>query len=175
MAACADSTARYHISVGMNCFIPTSFITVVRRFHESGEFVSSFEMGISTQRATINMHGIEKQMDAVLSRMGKKAEERIWQWRWDSDPTHFVGWHRENPVRYCYSLDAAGRPSGPMLAAFAVATPSTASRQGGPPRPASLTVYPDGQHIIDHILTSALIVERKRLTPVTVSMNNIFN
>lgn len=30
-------------------------------------------MGISTQRATVNMYGVEKFVDAVLSRDGKKT------------------------------------------------------------------------------------------------------
>lgn len=43
MVAYADSTVRYHVTVCMNCFIPPSFITLIRREHERGEFVSSFE------------------------------------------------------------------------------------------------------------------------------------
>ncbi|KAI8972868.1 hypothetical protein BD414DRAFT_499630 [Trametes punicea] len=31
-------------------------------------------MGISTQRATVNVHGSEKFMDAVVSRTGKKTD-----------------------------------------------------------------------------------------------------
>lgn len=43
MVAYADSAVHYHVTVCMNCFIPSSFITVIRREHEKGEFVSSFE------------------------------------------------------------------------------------------------------------------------------------
>ena len=35
--------AQYHISVHMNCFCPSSFVTVVRRGKIDGEFVGSFE------------------------------------------------------------------------------------------------------------------------------------
>ncbi|KAI0353891.1 hypothetical protein OH77DRAFT_1522129 [Trametes cingulata] len=173
MVAYADSAVHYHISVSMNCFIPSSFITVVRRMHDQGDFVSSFEMGISTQRATVNMHGTEKYMDSVLLRTGKPSDGRIWQWKWDEEPGSTIGWHRESPVRYCYVLDKAGRPSGPMVAAFVVCSPS--SNHEGKPQPASLKIFPDGQHIIDHILTSVLVVERKRLTPSPMTMSPIFN
>ncbi len=43
MVAYADSTVHYHVTVCMNCFIPSSFITIIRREHEKGDFVSSFE------------------------------------------------------------------------------------------------------------------------------------
>ncbi|KAI0659915.1 hypothetical protein C8Q70DRAFT_102798 [Cubamyces menziesii] len=174
MVAYHKNAAEYHVAVYMNCFMPSSFVTVIRRAHEDGEVVSSFEMGISTQRATVNMHGTEKFVDAVLSRTGKKTDDRIWQWKWDEDPNHMIGWHREAPVRYCYILDSAGRPSGPMIAAFVVCSSTSNVRQASP-QPASITIYPAGQHIMDHILTSALLVERKRLTPSPMTMNPIFN
>ncbi|KAH9848738.1 hypothetical protein C2E23DRAFT_862395 [Lenzites betulinus] len=181
MVAYADRAVQYHIMICMNCFIPSSFITVIRRVHEKGEFVSSFEMGISTQKATVNMYGMENAMDAVLSRTGKKSDDRIWQWRWDDKPGCILGWHRETPVRYvglsacaCYGLDAAGRPVGPVLAAFVVSAPTSNAHKDAP-QPASLKVSPDGLHVLDHIVTSALVVERKRLTPSPMSMNSIFN
>ncbi|KAJ8486928.1 hypothetical protein ONZ51_g4514 [Trametes cubensis] len=74
MVAYHKNAAEYHVAVYMNCFMPSSFVTVIRRAHEDGEVVSSFEMGISTQRATVNMHGTEKFVDAVLSRTGKKTD-----------------------------------------------------------------------------------------------------
>ncbi|KAI0628640.1 hypothetical protein C8Q77DRAFT_1076679 [Trametes polyzona] len=170
----ADSTAHYHVTVCMNCFIPSSFITVVRRQHERGEFVSSFEMGISTQRATVNVRGMEKPLDTILSRTGRKSDDRIWQWRWDDEPGHILGWHRDTPVRYCYALDKAGSPIGPIVAAFVVSPPAAEVREGPPHRP-TLKIFPDGVHIMDHIVTSALVVERKRLTPSPMAMNSIFN
>ncbi|KAI0693532.1 hypothetical protein C8T65DRAFT_667952 [Cerioporus squamosus] len=94
------TSAQYHISVHMNCFCPSSFVTVIRRGTVDGEFVGSFEMGISTQRATVNMYGVEKFVDAVLSRDGKKTADRIWQWKWGDMPQHSICWHRESPVRY---------------------------------------------------------------------------
>ncbi|KAL6302443.1 hypothetical protein BKA93DRAFT_393865 [Sparassis latifolia] len=46
----------YHVSVQMNCFIPSSYITTVRRGNsEDGEMVGSFEMGISQKRSTVTI------------------------------------------------------------------------------------------------------------------------
>ncbi|KAI0667228.1 hypothetical protein C8Q78DRAFT_1082357 [Trametes maxima] len=175
MVAFSGSSAQYHITVFMNCFIPSSYITVVRREHAKGEFVSSFEMGISTQRATVNMHGAEKFLDAVLSRTGKRADGRIWRWKWDDEPGHSIGWHGESPYRYCYHLDSTGSPvAGGSIAGFAVC-PGVG--RDGTPRPPKLKIEAEGEHLMDHIFTSALIVERKRLTPsgAPMAINSIFN
>ncbi|KAI0330706.1 hypothetical protein GY45DRAFT_1250192 [Cubamyces sp. BRFM 1775] len=61
-----------------------------------------------------------------------------------------------------------------MIAAFVVCSSTSNVRQAAP-QPASITIYPAGQHIMDHILTSALLVERKRLTPSPMTLNPIFN
>ncbi|KAI0641393.1 hypothetical protein C8Q79DRAFT_308048 [Trametes meyenii] len=187
MVAFSGSSAQYHITVFMNCFIPSSYITVIRREHAKGEFVSSFEMGISTQRATVNMHGNEKFLDAVLTRTGKRADVshcththgRIWQWKWDDEPGHCIGWHGESPYRFslaqCYHLDSEGCPTaGGSIAGFAVC-PGVG--RDGTPRPPKLKIEAEGLHIIDHVFTSALIVERKRLTPsgTPMAINSIFN
>ncbi|KAI0754122.1 hypothetical protein C8Q80DRAFT_346881 [Daedaleopsis nitida] len=178
MVVCAGSSTRvqYHISVHLNCFVPTSSVTVVRHASVDGEFVGSFEMGISTQRATANMCGVERPLDAVLVRAGKKVDERIWQWRWDDDPSRALCWHRESPVRYCYIMDGVGRPSGPMVAAFTCQSiGADSASEGAQPQPAVLKVYPHGLRLADHILVSALVVERKRLTPSVMGFNSIFN
>ncbi|RDX51673.1 hypothetical protein OH76DRAFT_262754 [Lentinus brumalis] len=166
--------AQYHISVHMNCFCPSSFVTVVRRGAADGELVGSFEMGISTQRATVNMYGVDKHLDTVLSREGKKAADRIWQWNWGDVPQHSICWHRESPVRYCYFMGTDGRPNGPMAAAFTCSS-SIVGPDGMSPQPASLKVYPHGLRALDHIVVSALLVERKRLTPSLMGFHSIFN
>ena len=38
-----SSRVQYHVSVHMNCFCPTSFITVVRRYLKDGALIGSFE------------------------------------------------------------------------------------------------------------------------------------
>ncbi|OJT11633.1 hypothetical protein TRAPUB_11861 [Trametes pubescens] len=176
MIAYADATVHYHISICMNCFVPSSFVTIIKRSHEKGEFVSSFEMGISTQRATVNMRGDEKFVDSVLTKTGpgRKANDRLWKWRWDSTLGHDIGWKGEKPVRNCYRLDSAGTPAGPILATFVLGA-SAAQHASGSPQPASLVIYPDGRQVVEHILTSVLVLERKRLTPTPTSVTPLFN
>lgn len=45
MTVHADTSSRvqYHISVHVNCFVPSSFITVVRRHRVDGELIGTFE------------------------------------------------------------------------------------------------------------------------------------
>lgn len=89
-----SSRMQYHISVHMNCFCPSSYITIVRRWQVDGKLIGSFEyapfgpcscyalfslfgtirMGISTQRAVANMYGTEKMLDSVLSMSGKRSD-----------------------------------------------------------------------------------------------------
>lgn len=66
-----------------------------------------------------------------------------------------------------------GRPSGPMVAAFTCSTSNAVT--GMSPQPSSLKVYPHGLRVIDHIVVSALLVERKRLTPSLMGFHSIFN
>ncbi|CAL1698874.1 unnamed protein product [Somion occarium] len=153
----------YHISTYMNCFIPSSYITVIRRGDsEAGDFVGQFEMGISVKKSTIMIGGKEKVTDAVLSKNQHKAV-RTWLWRWHNDENTHLSWTYDSPVKYCYRRAKPGSPEPPLLASY---TPPPLVPRDGRPSPApSLKVYPDGQPLFDHILVSALVIERKRLTP----------
>ncbi len=74
----------------------------------------------------------------------------------------------------CYRLDSAGTPAGPILATFVLGA-SAAQHASGSPQPASLVIYPDGRQVVEHILTSVLVLERKRLTPTPTSVTPLFN
>ncbi|KAI0918339.1 hypothetical protein AcV5_002348 [Taiwanofungus camphoratus] len=102
MVLCArgESTPDYYISVAMNCFIPSSYITTIQRGgSRDGELVGSFEMGISTRKNTVTVDGREKLMDLVLCHAGSKSN-RVWQWRWHNDDSLHLSWHSDSPVRY---------------------------------------------------------------------------
>ncbi|KAI0338049.1 hypothetical protein BDW22DRAFT_826830 [Trametopsis cervina] len=153
----------YHIFVRMNCFIPSSYITTIHRGDtEFGEEVGHFEMGVSIRKPTVVLGGVEKIIDSVLTRGGSRGA-RTWQWRFDHDPSKHLSWTFDSPIKYCYlgtrSLDGAT-----MLAAFT--PPPLNPRADGRPSPsATLKVFPDGHRVFDHIMLSALILERRRLTP----------
>ena len=107
-------------------------------------------------------------------------------------PQHSICWHRESPVRYvcpfllyahmniltntvhCYFMGEDGRPRGPMIAAFNCAF-SAGGAADTPSQAASLKVYPHGLRVLDHIVLSALVVERKRLTPSLMGFHSLFN
>ena len=74
----------------------------------------------------------------------------------------------------CYFMGEDGRPSGPMIAAFSCAF-SAGGAADTPSQAASLKVYPHGLRVLDHIVLSALVVERKRLTPSLMGFHSLFN
>ncbi|TFY75409.1 hypothetical protein EWM64_g8602 [Hericium alpestre] len=76
----SDTRPKYHISVILNCFMPASFITTVRRgASETGKVVGEIEMGDSMERATYTIGGMqEREPDTSYS--------------WDSWRFHNVHW-----------------------------------------------------------------------------------
>ncbi|KZT07049.1 uncharacterized protein LAESUDRAFT_725396 [Laetiporus sulphureus 93-53] len=148
----------------MNCFIPTSHITTIRRGGSPyGEVVGSFEMGIATKKSAVTMAGRERLMDVVLNKAGNKAN-RVWQWKWHNNRELHLSWHCDSPVKYCYLAAQAGTPNASLLASF-TPQPLAPRADGLPSPPSSLKVFPDGQWLFDDIVISTLILERKRLTP----------
>ena len=65
-------------------------------------------------------------------------------------------------------MDGAGERTGPLVAAF-TASGATAEK------PATLKIYSHGWHVADYIVVSALVVERKRLTPTPAASQPIFS
>lgn len=56
----------YHISIRMNCFLPSSLLTIIRRGNEHGEIISDFEMG---PPGTVYMRGNSQRLQGfALSR-----------------------------------------------------------------------------------------------------------
>ncbi|KAI0918337.1 hypothetical protein AcV5_002348 [Taiwanofungus camphoratus] len=182
MVLCArgESTPDYYISVAMNCFIPSSYITTIQRGgSRDGELVGSFEMGISTRKNTVTVDGREKLMDLVLCHAGSKSNVRslgrVWQWRWHNDDSLHLSWHSDSPVRYCYLSSQTGTPNATLLASY-TPVPLSPRADGQPSPPASLKLFPEGRRLFDDILISALIIERKRLTPDSrAALKPLFN
>ncbi|OBZ65618.1 hypothetical protein A0H81_14425 [Grifola frondosa] len=169
-----ETSPYYHISVHTNCFIPSSYITVIRRgSNEDGDLIGSFEMGISEKKPTVKMGDRERVLDIVLFRAGSKSD-RAWHWRWHSDIRQHLCWRYDSPVKYCYLRTQSGNPSGPILAAY-TPPPLVPRADGFASPPASLKLYPEGQELFDHILVSALVIERKRLTPSAATLKQLFN
>ncbi|GJE85406.1 hypothetical protein PsYK624_014850 [Phanerochaete sordida] len=154
----------YHIAVRMNCFIPSSYITVITRGDTvEGEEVGQFEMGMTLRKGTITMNGVERVIETVLVKGGNRMS-RTWQWKFETDPSKHLSWAFDNPVKYCYLGTKSVGNSSHFLATFT--PPPLVPRADGRPAPAAtLKVFPAGQAFLDDILISALILERRRLAP----------
>jgi len=147
--------AIYSVAVALNLapFVPLSYVTTVRRgSNPDGEFVGEFELGVKHRRAIVTIGTHATRMTNVLQTDRRHPKLFRWKYeaidlRWDCRNTLDDG----SPM--CICSDAASH----QLASF-VPPPIEAS----PPLPeATLTVFPDGHRLFDHILLSALVVERK--------------
>lgn len=157
----------YHISTHTNCFIPSSYITVIRRGDsEAGVFVGQFEMGISVKKSTITLDGKEKLTDAVLQKY-KSRSDKYYLWRWSVDESSQLSWSMEGPAKYCFLGNGISGKRQPI--ACYTPPPLTPRADGRPSPPPSLKMYPEGASMFDHIVISALIIERHRLTPSSSS------
>ncbi|OBZ65562.1 hypothetical protein A0H81_14432 [Grifola frondosa] len=150
-----DRVPIYYISVALNLnpFVPLSYVTTIRRgIDEDGEFVGEFELALLHARAIVKIGNQSMRLANVLQKDGHSTRKFRWlhgsiDLRWDCRTTLDDG----SPM--CICSDSSSR----QLASF-VPPPIDAS----PPLPAAtLTVFPDGHQHFDHILLSALVVERK--------------
>ncbi|KAI1784170.1 hypothetical protein LXA43DRAFT_976810 [Ganoderma leucocontextum] len=148
-------TPVYNISVGLNLdpFVPLSYVTTIRRgSDEQGEVVGEFEVAVMHSRAIMKMGNHSTRMSNVLKKDGHSSRKFLWTYghvelRWDCRTT------LEDGSPMCICTDRGSQ----QVASF-VPPPLEAS----PPLPAAtLTVFPDGHELFDHILMSALVVERK--------------
>ncbi|KAH9933020.1 uncharacterized protein B0H18DRAFT_985167 [Fomitopsis serialis] len=149
--------ALYFISVALNLnpFAPLSYVTSLYRGSDAeGEFIGEFELGITHSRATISIGNHSTRLKNILTSDARFRELFTWRYetvelRWDCRTK------LDDGSRMCICSDAASH----QLASF-VPPPLDAS----PPLPnATLTVFPDGHRhqLFDHIVLSALVVERK--------------
>ncbi|KAJ7262756.1 hypothetical protein B0H12DRAFT_1012565, partial [Mycena haematopus] len=152
----ADDQGQYRIAVTLNCnpFIPISYKTSVHRVEGDREsFIGDFELSLNHRRAIITIGDITTRLTNVLFNINGSPRHWTWRWdeiglRWDCRKTLDDG----SPLCICYTLQS------PIQLATFVPPPLDAP----PPLPeAVLTIFPDGHECFDHILLSALIMQRK--------------
>ncbi|KIJ59992.1 hypothetical protein HYDPIDRAFT_99636, partial [Hydnomerulius pinastri MD-312] len=158
-ATASDLSPLYRISVSLNLnpFSPLSCVmTVQGGGSPSAPVIGTVECLKQKQKhGTLMMEDSSSRLKNVLWNTSSPDQ---WRWscndinlRWDCRAILEDG----SPMCICYGCDAA---SDSQLATF-IPPPSDAS----PPLPAAiLTVFPDGHQHFDHIVMSALIIERKR-------------
>ncbi|KAJ7751321.1 hypothetical protein DFH07DRAFT_826910 [Mycena maculata] len=165
-----DSQRPYHISVSLNCFTPSSHITIVRKNSWDGELVGDFEIRSNAQHpGTLCLRGNEFPISELLE-SHFDVFRTTWQWKVKSfglDKPMSLFWddYQGGGVLSCYS--SQDRNSANMLAKF---TPrAQLRRQGQPMEPPKLLVTSVGHDLFDDILMSALVIERIRTAPTSPS------
>ncbi|KAJ7280318.1 hypothetical protein C8J57DRAFT_1302262 [Mycena rebaudengoi] len=148
----ADDQGQYRIAVALNPnpFVPISYRTSVHRVQAEDHqewFIGEFEL-------SLNHYPNDRQHnDQCPLFINNSPNHWTWRWdeiglRWDCRSTLEDG----SPMCICYTISTTTQ-----LATF-VPPPLDVP----PPLPEPvLTVFPDGHECFDHILFSALIIERK--------------
>lgn len=159
-----DSRPAMFITTGVNCFIPTSFITTVKRGSEYGDSVAEFEMGVSTKPPSVTIRGKGYPLNDLFTLTKRHATWKGGFWHWKFARS-YLAWDCAEEVMVCTSPDLKI-----TYATFAPAAADALLQPGVPVVLKQLTVLPEGQIHFDDIVVSALILERKRLTPI---VNNL--
>lgn len=156
----ADTRPLYNISVAMNVFVPTSYITTVRRGgSEDGPIVGDFEMGISNKASTVFIRDKECTVHEALQPKTFKSDVLTWtltnkELLWD-----ITG---DTKLYTCFSVEK-GVTGRVALARF---LPNRSLRlPDARHRTQMLEVTPAGQEFMDDIVLSVLIIERRRRRP----------
>ncbi|KAJ7040441.1 hypothetical protein C8F04DRAFT_1083579 [Mycena alexandri] len=177
-----DSQRPYHISVSLNCFTPSSYITIVRKNSWDGELVGDFEIGTNSRNpGTLCLRGNEYPISELL-----QSQLNVFRTTWDWKVKSFG---RETPLMLYWDDYGGGgaltvwslqysfasltrcasvihRRTGIPAHLLAKFTPRTSlRRQGQPLEPPKLLVTSVGHDFFDDVLISALIIERTRTAP----------
>jgi len=160
----------YYISVNMNCFTPSSYITTIRRDGWEGEVVGDFEMGISALRKpnTVCFRGYERPLNEMLESCSKIFRGASYLWKRHSEESPLDLYWEESPFAGTSTLSCffGKEKTATNLVAKFIPGSFLARR---PDRNKSdltrLQVFPQGHDFLDDIVTSVLIIERMRTSP----------
>ncbi|KAF8167621.1 hypothetical protein B0H34DRAFT_792329 [Crassisporium funariophilum] len=161
----------YYISVNMNCFTPTSYITTIRRGGWDGDFVGNFEMGISAFRKpnTVCFRDYECPLGEMLEQSSKmfRSVSYLWKSKSSLESTSLELYWEESTFAGSSVLSCFLGKEKMITNVVAKFIPSTFSRRPG--RMASdltrLEVSPQGHDYLDDIVVSVLVIERIRTSP----------
>ncbi|KAF9056106.1 hypothetical protein BJ165DRAFT_1522054 [Panaeolus papilionaceus] len=169
--------AKYYVSVNLNCFTPTSFITTIRKGGWEGDVMGDFEMALS-KSGTMCFKGFECPIGEVMSSKMFRNPGYYWKSQFDeSREVLELYWAEES------SSSTAGMASSlvcylgkekPLTNAIAKFIPGSLPRRPG--RAAMRTrlqVEPNGLDHVDEIVMSLWIVERTRTLPSGI-MKDLF-
>ncbi|KAF7784096.1 hypothetical protein Agabi119p4_261 [Agaricus bisporus var. burnettii] len=154
----------YYISVNMNCFTPSSYITTIRRKSWEGDTIGDFEMGLTTSKkqSVVFTRGREYALSDILE-TNYRLIKTTWSWKVMDQKQTVIYWDDAagNGMLTCFS--SKDRVQGNLLAKFT--PPSLPRKQGKAPEHTRLEVLPLGFDFIDDVVISSLVIERLRTTP----------
>jgi len=149
---------RISVSLNLNPLLPLSYVTSIHRAGGDDEvLVGEFEFSLNQKRAILTVGDVTARLADAFYSINSSPRHYTWNFenvllRWDCRTVLEDG----SPMCICYDASRS------QLASF-VPPPVDAA----PPLPAAvLTVFPDGHELLDHIVLSALIVQRKLTGPV---------
>ncbi|KAF9255589.1 hypothetical protein L218DRAFT_1081759 [Marasmius fiardii PR-910] len=167
----------YHISVGFNCFIPSAFVTTIREGgSENGTFIADFQTGVIRDSSeVVCIRGQERYIASVFKDVSLSWKQKgrglskLVHWRFDEislyRPIQDLYWDvsPNSNLKLCYMSNEVPRTKATLLARFE----SCGRLRNGRDYLTTLEVTPEGHRegVLDHILVSALILERLWLTP----------
>ncbi|KAF8078894.1 hypothetical protein FPV67DRAFT_1663566 [Lyophyllum atratum] len=160
----------YCISVNMNCFTPTSYITTIKRSSWDGEVVGDFDAGLvrigmttSKKSNSVCVRGNEYPITEIL-KAGHQPFRSSWTWKTpEHDKFVYLYWDDSAAMGVITCFSSKDRTTGNVLARFI--PPLHLRKHGRPAEMNRLEVSPQGHEYFDDILMSALILERLRTTP----------
>jgi len=158
----------YHIEVTMNCFMPSSYLTIIRRGSQQGEVIASFEMGMTTEKATLSFGAANYWLKDVFQNFRTAIRSNAkGRWIWKRDGYELEWSSPNDPESKAHLVsDSKKRTIAKII------PPS----KPGQPRDTLLEVHFSVQHLLDDIVVSSIIVERKRQSPVNGTQNEtLFN
>jgi len=160
------SIPRFHISVALNCFMPSATITSVYRDDLRGShFVAEIGMGISAERAALVLPDEASPLDNIFSISRKVG----WDWKrrkaYLDGNVSTVSLHWEETsvgkVIECHQTGDVDRRSTDVVA-YMIIPPAPSRKQP------MLEVTRVGMDVIDDIVVSSLLVQRRRLTAINI-------
>ncbi|KAI0095036.1 hypothetical protein BDY19DRAFT_62284 [Irpex rosettiformis] len=173
-----NQTPLYSIHVAPSCFQPMSFVTTIKRGGtNSKQLVARFELGISRDPPTLFMDNRPYQLQDVFHEFRKvKSKLKQDRWRWVRGQCKLQWFYSSDYEAIChYELDPDRTPLAKLLSAAGAYAPGGLPPSAGPPTTKLMVMTPN-QALLDEIVVSALLVERKRLTPVDGNQNkDLFN
>jgi len=161
----------YYISVNMNCFTPSSYITTIRRDGWEGEVVGDFEMGISALRkaSTVCFRGYERPLNEMLQSSSKIFRGASYLWKPHSEVSPLeLYWEEESPFAGASTLSCffgTEKMTTNLVAKFMPAGILARRPERNKSDLTRLQVFPQGHDFLDDIVISVLIIERMRTSP----------